>query len=164
VVSLGVHVSHRPRDLLKAIHGALEPGATLVVHEYFNYATWCLAPSVPRFEDFVQLVMSSWRKNGGEPNIALKLMSWLPQEGFVIKEVRPILDVVGPQDFAWQWLSTFVEIGLSRLTELGYLTFDKAEETKRIFRRVEADPKALMVTPGVLEIIATRVGSGVSAG
>ncbi len=147
----------RPRDLLKAIHRSLKPGATLVVHEYFNYASWSFAPRQPGFEEFVQLVMSSWRKSGGEPDIALELMSWLPQEGFAIKELRPIVDVVGPRDFVWQWPSTFVDVGLSRLTELGYLTPDRAEETRQMFRRLESNPDTRMITPGVLEILATRL-------
>ena len=147
----------RPRDLLTAIHGALAPDATLVVHEYFNYASWRLAPRQPGFEEFVQLVMSSWRKSGGEPDIAIELLSWLPQEGFAIREVRPIVDVVGPRDFVWQWPSTFVDVGLARLTELGYLPAGRAEEIRQIFRRVESDPDTRMVTPGVLEIVATRL-------
>ncbi len=148
---------NRPRDLLKAIHGALKPGATLVVHEYFNYAAWRLAPRQPGFEEFVQLVMSSWRKSGGEPDIALELMSWLPLEGFAIRELRPIVDVVGPRDFVWQWPSTFVDVGLARLAELGYLTFDQAESTRQMFRRVASDPHTKMITPAVLEVLATRL-------
>jgi SAM-dependent methyltransferase len=147
----------RPRDLLRAIHGALKPGASLVVHEYVNYAAWRLSPREPGFEEFVQLVIASWRKSGGEPDIALELMSWLPLEGFAIRELRPLVDVVGPRDFTWQWPSTFVDIGLARLTELGYLPADRAEETRKMFQRAEANPDARMLTPTVLEIIATRL-------
>ena len=107
----GQPCSANPRDLLKAIHGALKPGETLVVHEYFNYSSWSLSPRQPGLAEFVQLVISSWRKSGGEPDIGLELMSWLPQEGFRLREVRPIVDVVGPRDFIWQWPSTFVDVG-----------------------------------------------------
>jgi SAM-dependent methyltransferase len=148
---------NRPRDLLKAIHGALKPGAALVVYEYFNYASWRLAPRQPGFEEFVKLVMSSWRKSGGEPDIGVELMSWLPQEGFAIQELRPIVDVISPRDFIWQWPSTFVDVGLSRLMELGYLTADRVKETREMFRNAESNRDTRMITPGVLEIIATRL-------
>jgi SAM-dependent methyltransferase len=148
---------NRPRDLLKAIHGALKPGASLVVHEYFNYSSWSLSPRQPGLAEFVQLVISSWRKSGGEPDIGLELMSWLPQEGFAIRELRPIVDVVGPRDFIWQWPSTFVDVGLARLTELGYLPPHRAGEIQEMFRRAESDPDTRMITPGVLEIVATRL-------
>jgi SAM-dependent methyltransferase len=146
-----------PRALLRAIHGALKPGATLVVHEYFNYSSWSLSPRQPGLAEFVQLVISSWRKSGGEPDIGLELMSWLPQEGFAIRELRPIVDVVGPRDFIWQWPSTFVDVGLARLTDLGYLPPHRAREIQEMFRRAESDPNTRMITPGVLEIVATRL-------
>jgi SAM-dependent methyltransferase len=146
-----------PRALLKAIHGALKPGATLVVYEYFNYSSWSLSPRQPGLAEFVQLVISSWRKSGGEPDIGLELMSWLPQEGFAIRELRPIVDVIGPRDFIWQWPSTFVDVGLARLTELGYLPPHRAREIQEMFRRAESDPDTRMITPGVLEIVATRL-------
>lgn len=146
-----------PRELLKAIHGALKPGATLVVHEYFNYSSWSLSPRQPGLAEFVQLVISSWRKSGGEPDIGLELMSWLPQQGFALRELRPIVDVVGPRDFIWQWPSTFVDVGLARLTDLGYLPPHRAREIQEMFRRAESDPNTRMITPGVLEIVATRL-------
>jgi hypothetical protein len=83
-------------------------------------------------------------------------MAWLPKEGFEIKELRPIVDVISPRDFIWQWPSSFLEIGVARLVSLGYLTAARAAEIREMFRRVEADPDARMITPGVLEIIATR--------
>ena len=147
----------RPRDLLRAIHGALKPGASLVIHEYFDYAEWRISPRTPQFEDFVQSVIASWRATGGEPNIGLDLMDWLPKEGFEIRELRPIVDIITPRDFIWQWPSSFLEVGMARLVTLGYLTEDKATETRDAFRRVEADPDTRMITPGVLEIIATRL-------
>jgi len=148
---------NNPRELLKAIHGALKPGATLVVYEYFNYSSWSLSPRQPGLAEFVQLVISSWRKSGGEPDIGLELMSWLPQEGFAIRELRPIVDVISPRDFTWQWPSTFVDVGLARLTELGYLPPHRAREIQEMFRRAESDPDTRMITPGVLEIVATRL-------
>ncbi|HET6761205.1 MAG TPA: hypothetical protein VFH13_03855, partial [Gemmatimonadaceae bacterium] len=114
------------------------------------------APRRPDFEDFVQIVMKSWRENGGEPDIALDLMSWLPAEGFEIQELRPIVDVVSPADFIWQWPSTFVEVGLARLVRLGHIPAEGAAAVRDIFHAAEKDPNSRLVTPGVLEIIARR--------
>jgi hypothetical protein len=55
-----------------------------------------------------------------------------PPEGFTIKELCPIVDVVGPRDFVWQWPSHVrFDIGLVRLTELSYLTVARADEIPR---------------------------------
>ncbi|HUQ99013.1 MAG TPA: methyltransferase domain-containing protein [Gemmatimonadaceae bacterium] len=146
----------KPRQLLGAIHRALKPGATLVIHEYFDYAEWRISPREPEFEEFVQAVITSWRKSGGEPNIGLDLMGWLPKEGFEIRELRPIVDIITPRDFIWQWPSSFLEIGIARLVSLGYLADERASQIRETFRRIEKDPDTRMITPGVLEIIATR--------
>lgn len=146
-----------PRQLLAGIARSVRPGATMVIHEYFNYASWRLVPRRPEFEEFVQTVMRSWRASGGEPDIALDLLSWLPQEGFRIEELRPIVDVVGPSNFLWKWPSTFVDVGVSRLADLGYFSAAKAARVKEIFRKAEASPESLVVTPAVLEIIARRI-------
>lgn len=58
---------NRPRDLVTRIAAALRPGGKLVVHEYFNYASWSFAERSPVFEEFVQTVMRSWRASGGDP-------------------------------------------------------------------------------------------------
>lgn len=63
----------RPRDLLARVGAALKPGGVLVVHEYFDYSTWRVAPRSPEIEEFVRVVMESWRANGGEPDIGLDM-------------------------------------------------------------------------------------------
>jgi SAM-dependent methyltransferase len=145
-----------PRGLLARISDALKPGAPIVIHEYFNYASWRLTPREPDLEEFVQVVMSSWRSTGGEPDIALDLLAWLPRHGFRIEETRPIVDVVSPDNFVWQWPSTFVDVGVSRLAALGHFSAERAAQIKELFRRAEASPDTRMVTPAVLEIIARK--------
>lgn len=147
----------RPRELLAAVSSALKPGAALVIFEYFNYTSWQLIPREPGLEEFVQGVVSSWRSTGGEPNIGLDLIAWLPHHGFRIEELRPITDIVGPENFVWQWPGTFVDVGVSRLASLGYFTAERAAEIKAMFRRAGAAPGTRMVTPGVVEIIARKL-------
>lgn len=146
----------RPRALLSRLHGALRPGGALVVHEYFDYSTWRLAPPSPEMEQFVRLVMESWRASGGEPDVGLNLPRWLDETGFQIRSLRPILDIVAPSDDVWQWPKSFLEIGLRRLVDLGRLDADCSRAIGRAFAAREKEPGTLMVTPAVLEIIAVR--------
>ena len=146
----------RPRDLLGRIGAALRPGGVLVLHEYCDYGTWRLMPRCPEFEEFVRVVMESWRADGGEPDIALDLPTWLGESGFDVKGVRPIIDVVPPSNLTWHWPKTFFHSGLRRLTDLGHLTAAQATGMAEAFARREAAPHTRMVTPAVLEIIAVR--------
>jgi SAM-dependent methyltransferase len=150
----------RPRDLLARLAGALKPGGALVVHEYFHYATWRLTPRSPAFEDFVRTVIESWRSTGGEPDIGLELPRWLEELGFDLCSVTPIIDMVGPSDFVWQWPRAFVEVGLRRLVELGHLTPERAHAMGEAVTQAEAAPATRMITPAVLEIIAVRRPGG----
>jgi SAM-dependent methyltransferase len=145
-----------PRELLARVGSALRPGGSLVVHEYFDYSTWRLSPRAPELEEFVEVVMESWRSTGGEPDVGLALPRWLEELGFRIQSIRPILDVVPASSFIWQWPKTFLQVGLRRLIDLGRLTPARAERVAGVFAEREAAPGTLMVTPAVLEILATR--------
>jgi SAM-dependent methyltransferase len=146
----------RPADLVKRIAAVLQPGGRLVIHEYFDYGAWRLAPRSAIFEESVATVTKSWRASGGEPDIALDLPSWLEDSGFSVTSWQPFIDVITRHDFMWQWPKTFIEVGLRRLVELGAITERYAGIVRNDFVACEAAPHTRMITPGVLEIIAVR--------
>jgi SAM-dependent methyltransferase len=139
-----------PKALLNRAIRLLRPGGTIVIHEYFDYSTWRLAPRSERFENFVATVMASWREEGGEPDIGLDVPHWLGEQGLEIRRMKPIVDVVRPESFVWQWPATFVKVGLARLVDLGRMSSQVADETMQEF----SERATLLITPAVLEIIA----------
>jgi SAM-dependent methyltransferase len=145
-----------PRALLERIAGILRPGATLVVHEYFDYGTWRFTRRSPLFEEFVATVMRSWRASGGEPDVGLDLSIWAEEVGFRVASLIPIIDVISPSNFVWQWPKTFTDVGLRRLIELGDMSEEGAAAIRNEFRTLEAMPHTKIITPGVLEIIAVK--------
>jgi len=147
----------KPRDLLLRVRDALKPGGVLIIHEYFAYKTWRLAPESKDHEAFVDAVIASWHASGGEPDIALDLVRWMGEAGFRIREMRPMIDAVTPSNFIWQWGAAFVRSGLPRLAELGFVTRDDAARTQASFDAAAKNPATVMVTPGVLEIIAEKM-------
>jgi SAM-dependent methyltransferase len=146
----------RPRDLLTRVCSALRPGGILVIHEYFNWETFRFLQRSPVFEDFTRSVMKTWRATGGEPNIALELPAWLDDLGMTIHSLQPIIDVISPDNFVWQWPKSFVEVSVQRLTDLGEIDAKRAVEIRNEFVACEKAPHARMITPAVLEIIATK--------
>jgi hypothetical protein len=132
----------------------LKPGGTIVVHEYFDYSTWRLAPRSEVFEEFVAAVMASWRDNGGEPDIGLDLPRWMGELGLRVTRRHPIIDVISPSSFIWEWPKTFIEVGLARLVDLGRMTSDQAKHVRDEVESRVAAPHTLMITPAVVEIIA----------
>jgi SAM-dependent methyltransferase len=146
----------RPRDLLTRVASRLKPGGVLVSHEYFDYSTWRVTPRSPELEEFVSVVMESWRADGGEPDIGLDLPLWLPELGFEIQSLQPLVDVVRTSSFQWQWPAAFIDVGLRRLVDIGRLTPERARQMAEAFAAHQKHPHGLMITPAVLEIIAVR--------
>lgn len=146
----------QPRRLLERVAERLKRGGVFVIHEYFAYTSWRLMPRSPELEEFVDIVMKSWRGDGGEPDIALDLPVWLKQLGFEIRALNPLIDVISPTSYAWHWPKSFIHVGLRRLADLGAVSRQRADEIASALSARMADPEALMSTPGVLEIIAIR--------
>jgi len=107
-------------------------------------------------ESFVTEVMKSWRDTGGEPDIALILPTLLINSGFRISSVKPHVFCVRPNEFIWQWPSSFIETNLNRLLELGKVTIEWTMNVKNELKKAENNPNTYMITPMVLEIIAEK--------
>ncbi|MGH9868007.1 MAG: class I SAM-dependent methyltransferase [Candidatus Polarisedimenticolia bacterium] len=145
-----------PREVLAKVAATLGPGAAFVIHEYFDYSTYRLAPRCPELEEFVAVVIQSWRSQGGEPDIALNLPEWLGHLGFRIQSLKPIVEVASPGSFVWHWPRSFIEVGLRRLVDLGHFTADRAAEILAAVARAEHTAGTHMFTPALLEIIAVK--------
>ena len=100
--------------------------------------------------------MASWRESGGEPDIGLDLAIWLGELGFEMRALQPIIEVLTPSSFAWQWPKAFMDVGVRRLVDTGRLSEARARSLAEAFAAAEASPRTLMITPAVLEIIAVR--------
>jgi hypothetical protein len=148
-----------PRALLGRIAAAVRPGGAFVAHEYFHYATWRASPRTPELDAFVAAVMASWHARGGEPDIAIDLLQWLPELGFEIVATRPIVDAVAPDQPKWQWMASFAATGMARLVELGEVAPRDADALSRAFAELATRPSARLFTPSVLEIVARRLNA-----
>ena len=145
-----------PQKLLARVAAQLKPNAPFIIFEYFNYASWRLAPRLPELEEFVAAVMKSWRADGGEPDIALDLPRWLEELNFEVRSLNPIVDVVRSTNYVWRWPSAFLDVGIRRLVDIGGLSSERGEAIRNAFAEREGDGHSLMITPGVLEIIAVK--------
>jgi SAM-dependent methyltransferase len=146
-----------PALLVKKLAGVMSKGGMSIFHEYGHYLTWRFSPRLPNQEEFARQVADSWRATGGEPDIALALPPLLTASGFSISSIKPHIFCLKPADHMWQWPSTFVDIGLARLQELGRIDQAFADKVRAEFAQAEANPNSLMITPLVLEIVATKL-------
>lgn len=148
-----------PRELLARARHMLRPGGTMIMHEYADYASWHSEPPSAELTGFVQAVMESWRAEGGDPNVAEKLIAWLREDRAENLRIRPLPRVEHPGEPGWDWLRSYMESGPARLVELGRLDPGAPARILQAVRTLEATPGARMWAPQVTEIIAdTRRG------
>ena len=145
-----------PRNVLEQVVSRLKEGGKLVVHEYFCWETWRMVPRCEPVEEFGYRFIKNWRLDGGEPNIGLDLLEWLPSLGCTVVSTRQFVRFAQPHAELWQWPKTFVFVGVDRLVDLGKMSATEAEIVKQAWLKHEANPNAYIVTPGLLEIIAQR--------
>ncbi|WP_296815750.1 methyltransferase domain-containing protein [Brevundimonas sp.] len=146
-----------PRAVLEKLARTLRPGGVAVIHEYLDYETWSFAPDLPTQVEFRRMVTDDWRASGGEPDIARSFPALLPEVGLKIRSLRPIVDVVSPDNFVWQWPASFIKTYPLHLVESGKVDQAWADRVIGDFEKAERDPRSVMVTPMVLEVIAERV-------
>lgn len=145
-----------PQTLVEKVSAALRRGGVAIFHEYIDYKTWRFAPRKPAHESFVAEVIAAWRADGGEPDIAAPLLSWLKAAGLRVIDIRTRVLTISPNEYAWHWPASFIESGLTRLQELGRVTADWAESVRREFAEAEAEPTTICITPLFVEIIARK--------
>lgn len=145
-----------PERAVANIARALKPGATIVFHEYLNYASWRLLPRNQAFEEFVTAIIASVARTGTEMDAATALPTQLAAAGFDVTSLTPIADVVGPTNHVWQWPAAFVRGYHEKLVAEGLITSARAAEVLTLLDQAERNGDMRMATPTVLEIIARR--------
>ena len=97
-----------PIAVLEKLSRSLRKGGVIVIHEYMDWGTMNWTPRRQALTDFVDVTIKDWRDSGGEPDIAVKLLPMLPKTGLRLKEARPIIHAVKPDNFVWRWPATFI--------------------------------------------------------
>lgn len=145
-----------PAHVAAGMANALKPGGAALFHEYYDYASWHLAPRTPLFETYVAKIIARWRASGGEPDVGLSLPRWLADAGLAVEYVEPQIFAARMDDFAARWPMGFAREHLSVMAANGDLTADEAAEVAGMLASAERDPGALVITPGVLHVAARK--------
>ena len=144
-----------PELLVRKIAASLRHGGVAIFHEYAEYKTWGFLPPRPFHAKFVEAVMQGWRATGGEPDIGKELPALLRSNGFSVRSVTPHVFAIAPTDEMWQWPATFIQSGSVRMEELGQIDDAFARQLREEFAAAEKEPGAMMLTPLVVEVIAS---------
>lgn len=147
-----------PIEVLKKLAATIRKGGCIVIHEYMDWGTMNWTPRSPALSSFIETTIRQWRASGGEPDIAVKLLPMLPKAGLRLRETRPIIHAVKPDNYVWRWPAMFILNHARDLAKSGAVTTQWADDVARAFAEAERNPDTIMTTPLVMEIIAEKVG------
>lgn len=145
-----------PASVVRGMAQALKPGGIALLHEYYDYASWRLAPHSQLFEGYVAKIIARWRLSSGEPDIALALPRLLSNAGLTVDSISPQVFAARMSDFASRWPMGFAREYIPTLRDSGDLTAGEADAVAHLLAQTESDPEAVVVTPGVLHIAAHK--------
>ena len=74
-----------------------------------------------------------------------------------IVHAEPVMFLIRPGDYAWQWPRAWIDSSLPRLVESGQFSQKDADALIEEFRRAESAPSSMILSPSVIEIIAEKV-------
>lgn len=145
-----------PVRVLKKLAGALRPGGKFICHDYFDWGTMDWTPHRPALSDFVRTAIADWNASAGSIDVAKLLIPALPEAGLRLVESNPVIFTATPKDFVWQWPKTFIVPHAKRLAERGVVTDQWADAVAKEWAEAESDPRTIMTTPLLMEIVAER--------
>jgi len=145
-----------PARVVRGFARALKPGGKVMLQEYYDYGSWRLAPKSDAFEAYVAKIIARWRASGGEPDIGLELPRLLPDAGLEIESVRPVVFTARVSEFTASWPIGFARGYIPVMREAGEIDAAEAARIIAVLDRCAADPNALVITPGVLQIVARK--------
>lgn len=146
-----------PIAVLEKLSNAIRPGGVFVIHEYMDWGTLNWTPGHPALSDFVDVTIREWRASGGEPDIAVQLLPMLSKVGLRLKETRPIIHSVRPNNYVWRWPATFIPNHARDLAKSGVVSEAWADDVIEALENAEANGETVMTTPLVMEIIAEKI-------
>ena len=149
--------------LLAGLEQSLHLDGQLVLHEYVHWDSFGLHPGGRAIARFGQACQRSFREAGGDPDVNRRLPSLLAARGWRIAAVQPLPVAGDSRSMAGQWLQRFVEVYSVRLRELGLWSSNDDAEAQAEMAAAAEDPGSFWVGPTLLELRASRAGSGGAA-
>lgn len=147
-----------PAAVLTRLAQTLRPGGVAIIHEYVDWGAHALLPGPkPAYERFTAATLEDWRASGGEPDTGRSLTGWCEDAGLRVREVRALGEIVRPNEVMWRWPTGFARSHAEHLQSRGRLTADDVAALNAEIAAAEADPRSMIVTPYLMEVIAERV-------
>ena len=146
-----------PQRILAKVVDAMLPGAVIVAQEYFDWSTFQVEPHLPALQLGIDSIFNTYKnKQDGDIDVGRKLSSYFYEMDLEVISTRPLSKLVTPEQFAWQWPKSFLEIFLPKMVNLGHLTQKQVEFALDELYQLEQFDSASILCPHMIEVIAIK--------
>lgn len=145
-----------PEACVRGIGRALKRGGRVAIQDYVHYDGIWWHPHHEIFDVIIRAVGTSWRRHGGDPNVAGRVPELLANNGFEILGVRALQRACRPNEALWHWPVTFFKNYLPVLIEMRLITPEQGEQFASELSKLSEQPNAVFCSPPMLEVIAEK--------
>jgi len=145
-----------PPAVVGRLAAGLEPGATMVVVDYWNYLAIRTEPPSPIFGRVFRAVYESFAAAGGSLDVGGTLPAAFEAHGMRVTRTEPLVQVGGPGSPCWRWLEEFQNGYLPTLAKKGMLEAPELDAYQRWWTELAANPASLLFTPPILSVTAVK--------
>ena len=146
-----------PAVVLGKVAAALRPGGTFVCHEYFDWKTFQTEPEHPELSTAIGAALQSFKQSEGDIDIGRRLPALFREAGLEIVSTRPMTKLVRPDDFAWQWPTSFFEVYFPKVVDAGLMSKETCLAALKQWKALEHTAGASCLCPQMIEVIGRRV-------
>lgn len=146
----------KPKAILTKVLQALKPGGKMVIHEYYDWSTHQIEPTLPALSKAIAAALKSFKDSEGEIDIGRSLPGMLHQMGMHVSGIRLMPKLARPEQLNWQWPKTFYYSYFPRLVSASYLSETDMNKAFEDLDLLQKTPGATLCCPLMVEVIAEK--------
>ncbi|MEO1583733.1 MAG: methyltransferase domain-containing protein [Planctomycetota bacterium] len=142
-------------SVIEQAAGALRPGGTIAIQDYWGYGTMRIVPRSAAFEQIAEQAAASISETG-DTDVMGNMPAILREAGLEVEFFEPIQRTARPSTPMWDWPDIFWPNFVPRLVESGRITQGTADEFADDWARASQNPDAVMMLPPIFEAVARK--------
>ena len=145
-----------PAEIVEKVVSNMVSGGAFVAHEYFHWGTFLMEPHFPELQKGINAILKNFKEQEGDIDVGRKLPTIFYENGLEVISIRPMAKIVTPDQMAWQWPKTFLEIFLPKLEKLGSFTNAEIELALKQLYELDQLEDATIQCPQMVEVIGIK--------
>lgn len=144
-------------QIVERLIPSMKKGAHFITQEYYAWDYFKTEPYDADVMKGIKAAFKSFEDAPGDVNIGKQMPSLFEKYGLEVVSVRPISVLCRPNDFAWSWPESFLEVYWPKLVDLGYISKQEAQDSIDAFKGLKNVSGASCFCPPVVEVIGRKI-------